>query len=958
MTITAGARAARFRASRASLHLGVALVAVLGAFPSYAQTAAAAQTSDAQVENASLRKENELLRQQLAALQHPQAASAALSAPPAASGSGGGGTNGDGGGVRASSAPSDIVITGQAPTGGVAALTDLKDVPKAVAVVTPAELKAFDQVSLPDALSRLGNVRWNDGNPRTGSFSMRGLTASPGSDTIDPSIGITVDGVAFQNQSLVDLVDNVDIEQINVTKGPQGTLGARPTSVGQINIITRRPSFTPDASATVTYGENDALRTEFEGGGPIVDNLLAFRVTATRDTRLGDWINTYRPLTGFQTYPSVDRTYARVQFLITPTPNLSIRLKGEYSPKGGEYINGLSFGKPTPVRYGDRGGTPRGLVDATNDPVNPNPYNQNPLGTTALDKLSRSWFKQQTSYRPLTDYYTYNPQLNASLPITTGGHGGMADIEWRLGKHSISWLVSTNRNYFLAGNDDGTPFDITSNGGFITTYQQLTSELKATGSILNDKVDYTAGLYYLRSNADSLSRTLYGSDAGAYNASGAQWTTLSANATGLLLLQNALNKLYTGTQSYLHNYEKAAFLQLDGHVTDKLTLTAGGRIQREKRTLTQGALVLDEGNGASLDPVFAGATTLGGAPSSAILAQNLAQQYLGQSYASLTPSQQTQFTNQAAAAQALRKAQLGNLYPLTVATPYIGTLYTGQLSARYDFSDAFTAFATLSYGQKPGAPGFNGLLPAANATTPNPGPRNWQVLKERTLDAELGVRANLLNDTLVVNADVFRADIWNFQQTIYQFDAYLTSIATNGQPVYTSGPGNVPKVRTQGLEAQIDYSGIENLNIRFSGAYTDAKYVSYPTAGQPSENGDLATKYRDLSGFTLPNAPKFQFNLAGTYRRPIGETLQAHLSLGVTYTSKQNGDTALSSYGWQHAYALTDLSLGIGRQDKLFDVNLIVRNLFDISREDQGWSTITVYQKPRWIGVSLSSKFL
>lgn len=973
MTTLEQTRSARFRATRSSLYGGVAMALGLIAAPSFAQTA----SSDPQAENAALKKEIESLRQQLADLQHQRQDSAA-SGPAATATATAAAEPGDGGGsVRTAEARNeqaadggagDILVTASSRKGSAAPLLALKTVPKAIAVVTPAELKVFDEVSLPDALSRLGNVRWNDGNSRTGSFSMRGITASPGSDTIDPSVGITVDGVPFQNLSLVDLIDNVDIEQINVTKGPQGTLGARPTSVGQINILTRAPSFTTDASATLTLGENNALRAEVEGGGAIIDDLLAFRITATRDTRLGDWVNTYAPLRGYQTYPSTDRTYGRVQFLITPTPNLSIRLKGDFTPKGGEYINGLSFGKATPVRYAD--GV---LVDSTNDPVNPNPLNQNPLGTTALDKLSRSWFTQQKSYNPLTDYYAFNPQLDASLPITTGGHGAMADVAWKLGDHTISWLSSFNNNYFLAGNDDGTPFDITSDGGFITTYEQFTSELKATGKLFDGKIDYTAGLFLLESDANSLTRTLYGSDAGAYNASGAQWTTLSANPNGLLLLQNSLNNLYTGTQSYLKNHEKAAFLQFDTHLGDKLTITTGGRIQREKRELTQGALILDQGNGALLNPAFAGASPLGGftlggsgATANTLTAGNSAAQiaaadsvaayYFGAAnYGALTAAQRAQV----AAAQALRKAQLGNLYGLTVAQPYVGTLYAAQLSGRYDFNDDLTAFATLSYGEKPGGPGFNGLLPnvPADTTIPNPGPRNYGVKKERTLDTELGVRATLLDGTLVVNADIYRATIWDFQQTIYQFDAYLTSVATNGQPVYTSGPGNVPKVRTQGVEGQFNYTGIRNTDIRFSGSYTDAKYVSYPTAGQPSENGDLAAKYRDLSGYTLQNAPKFQFNVAGTYHRPISDTLLAHLSLGLTYTSRQNGDAALSAYGFQHAYALTDLSFGVGRLDKLFDVNVIVRNLFDIKRGDAGWSSYTIYQKPRWIGVALSGKF-
>lgn len=50
--------------------------------------------------------------------------------------------------------------------------------------------------------------------------------------------------------------------------------------------------------------------------------------------------------------------------------------------------------------------------------------------------------------------------------------------------------------------------------------------------------------------------------------------------------------------------------------------------------------------------------------------------------------------------------------------------------------------------------------------------------------------------------------------------------------------------------------------------------------------------------------------------------------------------------------------IGFGREDGLFDVNMIVRNLFNEKRQDAGWSSIIIYQKPRWIGVSFSSKFL
>lgn len=219
------------------------------------------------------------------------------------------------------------------------------------------------------------------------------------------------------------------------------------------------------------------------------------------------------------------------------------------------------------------------------------------------------------------------------------------------------------------------------------------------------------------------------------------------------------------------------------------------------------------------------------------------------------------------------------------------------------------------------------------------------------------MRTNWLGGDLVLNANLFRSTIRDFQQSVFFFDELLTALNNDGTLYYSSGVGNVGKVRTQGLEADFVYSGIPNATFRFSGAYTDAKYLDFPFAGQPSENANLAQRFRDVSGYTLANAPKLQFNVTADYRRPVFTDKLFHVSLGYTYTSHENGDSALSSYGFRDPYGIADVSLGIGRRDGLFDVNLIVRNLFDEARGDAGWSSYTVYQRPRWIGAVVSSRF-
>lgn len=949
MNTVAGARSAHFKAIKASLFAGAALAAAMGASPSYAQAGDDAQASEIARQLQELRQENETLRRQLAEARHEKVDDVA--APALASG-----TPVTQQPVALANAPEarqdgDILVRGRVVG---AALRDLKDVPKPISIVTAAELKLFDQVSLPDALTRLGNVRWNDGNVRTGSFSMRGLTAGAGTDTIDPSIGLTVDGVPYAYLAMAAGTDLVDIEQVNVTRGPQGTTGARNTSVGQINVTTRRPSFTTDVSASLTLGENNALRAEVEGGGSLIDGLLAFRITATRDQRDGAYPNLYPDLKGLQTYGNTDRTYGRVQLLFTPSDTFRVRLLYDAQPNGDEFINGLVFNKATPNTYAN-GAT----VDKTND---------------VIAKLSRRWFTQQSAYTA-NDYYKYNAYLDSARAITTGGKGGLVDASWDIGKQTLSLLSSARKHYFLATNDDGTPFDISKNGGYITNYWQVTNELKLTGEFGDGFANYTAGLFYLRSHTDSLNRGRQGSDSGAYNANVAEYASLDANSSGRELMTNSLARLYRGDQSYLDNEGKAAFAQVDWHLSKPLTLTTGFRISRESRKLSEGIAILDYGYGAALNPVNVGAVQLGGfnsvaftgaTPGSLAAGQSAAQlaladavalQYFGVAatgtaggaYNSLSAAQK----KQVAAAKAIRLRTIGTLYNQTYAQPWVGNVYTGQVSLRNDFNAHLTGYGTVQYGEKPGIAQFNGLVPGTSGA-----PRNFPAQKERTISYELGVRSNWFNGDLVLNVNVFRSDIWNFQQSIYLVDDLTTALNNDGKTYYISGVGNVGKVRTQGVEADFVYSGIKYATFRFSGAYTNAKYLDYKNSAQPSENANLtATPFRDVSGQTLPNAPRVQFNITGDYRRPVFRDKLFHASANYTYSGSENGDIALSSYGYRAPYGLVDLSIGLGRRDGLIDVNLIVRNLLNEARGDPGWSSYTVYQRPRWIGAVISSKF-
>lgn len=832
------------------------------------------------------------------------------------------------------------------------ALLELRDVPKPVSVVLEDDLQTFDLVSIQDVLRRLGNVRWNPGNPRTSSFSLRGLTGGPGNDKIDPSIGMTVDGIPYAYLSLAAGTDLVDIESVNVTRGPQGTLGAKPTSVGQINVITRRPSFIPEASASLTVGQDNALRAQAQIGGPVIDDVLAWRATFTRNQQDGAWDNQYPDLRGLQSHVNSDRTYGRLQLLFTPSEIFSARLLYDHQPKGDEFINGLSFSKDTPDNYAN--GAP---VNKTNN---------------AFAKLGRRWFTQQSAYTA-EDYFSYPVYLDTSRAITTSTQGALLDLDWKLGHHRLTSLSSWRDHYFIANNDDGTPFDISRNGGYITTYWQFSQELRLSSSIGN-LVDYQAGVFYLKNKYDSFGgRTRYGNDAGAYQANVAEYARLDADSSGRELLTNSLARLYRSTQSYLDNESKALFAQLDWHLSEPLTLTTGIRGSREDRRLVEGQLVYDNGYGAALNPVAVNNVRLGGFASNAagvlaasnaveqlLLADSVASQYFGvastgvpgDAYNSLTGAQKLQV----AAAKTIRQRAIGTLWNPAEAEPYSGDLITGQVSLRNRFTEQLTGYVTWQYGEKPGIAQFNGVHPAGSPLAGEP--RSLPAGPERTSTYEAGIRSSLLNDRLALNANVFHATSKDFQQTVYFVDELLTELDPNGtgETYYSSGVGNVGRVRSQGVELDLIYSGFRYTDVRFSGAYTDARYKDHRFSGQPAERANEQPAFRDVTGYVLPNAPKWQFNASANYRRPVFGDKVFHAGLSYTFSSRENGDAALSDYGWSDAYGLADLSIGLGRVDEKFDVNLIVRNLLDEDYGDIGWSSYNINQRPRWIGVVFSGR--
>ena len=131
-----------------------------------------------------------------------------------------------------------------------------KDVPMSISVIGGDRLERHGDANLRDIGSLFPGVSFNDSNSGNGEFSIRGLTsAGSGSDT---SIGLYVDGVFVGNEAAASQ-RLFDLRNIQVLRGPQGTLFGRNTVAGAINIETRMPESGFSGSLDSTLG-NYGLR--------------------------------------------------------------------------------------------------------------------------------------------------------------------------------------------------------------------------------------------------------------------------------------------------------------------------------------------------------------------------------------------------------------------------------------------------------------------------------------------------------------------------------------------------------------------------------------------------------------------------------------------------------------------------------------------------------------------------
>jgi outer membrane receptor protein involved in Fe transport len=149
---------------------------------------------------------------------------------------------------------------------------NLQKAPLAVSVVTGEALDRTGTVNTQSLAQLIPSLYYNSANPRNTAYTIRGLgsntlSVSAANDGMEPGVGFYIDGV-YHGRPAPAAFDFTDIERIEVLRGPQGTLFGKNTTGGAINILSRAPTFAPEATAEASLGSYGFMQAKM--GAPQV----------------------------------------------------------------------------------------------------------------------------------------------------------------------------------------------------------------------------------------------------------------------------------------------------------------------------------------------------------------------------------------------------------------------------------------------------------------------------------------------------------------------------------------------------------------------------------------------------------------------------------------------------------------------------------------------------------------
>ena len=763
---------------------------------------------------------------------------------------------------------------------------DVQDVQIAVTAVDAIALERQGVDNIQEVTQVATSFSSSQAQVASGSvvLRIRGIGTTSNNIGFESAVGIFIDG-AYQSRPGVALSEFVDIERIEVLRGPQGTLFGRNTSAGALNIITNRPDLNEfEGFANASYGNFDEISVQGAVNVPVVQDTLAFRLTGAYRQRDGFITLVDGDGIPFDDSNDVDQYLVRGQVGFESEGGIRGRLIADYSNSTSSCCSPIELFQTPLVAAGVFAAVGLGPTGGNGQPtVSNNPFDQTSFEQSLDDRIASA------NFAPMSDVDNYGATGEVELPL-----GDNADLVFIGSYRKFTSLESYDSDF--------TALDIFNVDLIDLDLETITAELRLQGDAVDGRFNYLIGGYFSDEQIDQSVSFSLGEDFGELVGA------LLFPATGGALGANPLT-VFTGVDpagtSNTNRFQQDAksysiFTHNSFEITDGFELTLGARYSFEEKTGSFEQTAVDN----DICPAVVNGITGGTIPGALVPA------FVGLGCFGFT---------------APADLPAASFLPLvrTFDTDFDDEelIYTAKLG--YEFADPVNVYASFTHGYKAGGINLD--------TTAAVGGADPTFLSEEVDAYELGIKSRLLDNRVTLNIAAFREEFENFQVLEFTGTAFQTF--------------NVPEAITSGVEVETLIRASDNLTVTGGLTVIDARYPDDCAAGSDSVivnslcGNDLtnAPEIVGIMGATYEQdlSSTLDFFISGQVRIESDQRTSTQAIVPPTQAAFDAGGQAVIDAApliigdVQDGNIFVNLRAGVGTINDAFQIEAFVNNLTD-----------------------------
>ncbi|RSU56780.1 TonB-dependent receptor [Sphingobium yanoikuyae] len=416
-----------------------------------------------------------------------------------------------------------------------------QDVPVALSVVGGDLVEQRGDYTLAAVQQVAPSLQLFSFNPRNTNINIRGLGSNVAltNDGLENGVGVYIDDVYYGRVGASQF-DLVDLERIEVLRGPQGTLFGKNTTAGAINITTRQPSFDFGGQVEATLGDYGfhQLRGSVTGG---LTDWAAVRVSIADTHRDGFLTNVHNG----KKIHDYDNFTARGQLLLTQGEGFSLRLIGDYAK---QTLNCCVRLPSTVFTTYDDGNT---------------------IANNFAIRAARA------GYTPLaTDPFARKVDVDGQFQANMNQWGISGKADWDVGPVTLSSITAYRAwNWYPRNDSDATSLSVNTLNHQENNQRQFSQEFRVASNG-DTRLSYVLGAYYFW-------QIINGSGAAGYGVDAPLWLFPNADP---VVSNAAVNGFVARSSSNPETKSAALFGQASyAIIPDSLSLTLGLRYTHEKK---------------------------------------------------------------------------------------------------------------------------------------------------------------------------------------------------------------------------------------------------------------------------------------------------------------------------------------------------------------------------------------